>query len=527
MSEPIVYQSLIGGTSFDGNAESYAPYFGAFAADAENAASSEMVFTSAASYSVLGPAALGAAVSEAQFYGFAFDAENVASSRMEFVGYARGIGLLPDIGAAVSTMSFTEITETFSVDFGAATSTMVFRAMASDEENVAMGYAPDFFATANDIPPPDLTGTSLLLFQTTGWMVLTAGYPTSSAYDEGLFYDYASATLTISAFDTGNARDTLGSQLRGLNTVYGDARAYDAALVILWLTAEAEAVAEDSAVASMQLLMEAADLALAIGFAGSKLTATALVAALAEASDSATLIRLLTASSAGEAFDDAAIERIGLILTALDSGEFTDEAATTLRIVVLGDDAGVASAEPGASLTGLAAAFDSGQAFGYARINGETYAIYAMTLQGAAVTEIAGVDIDSYFLVGNQMYAVGEHGIFLAEGSTDDGAPINASLQHGLSNLGTPLKKEIPNAYVGYTTDGEMLLKVSETDKGVKRTSVYKLNAVRKQVMSDNRFDIAIGKQSVYWDFEITNHEGSDFELDALKIWRMPLSRRK
>jgi hypothetical protein len=71
------------------------------------------------------------------------------------------------------------------------------------------------------------------------------------------------------------------------------------------------------------------------------------------------------------------------------------------------------------------------------------------------------------------------------------------------------------------------VLKTVTTSAGVKKENWYALNAVQKDVASDNRFSIAKGVHSVYWQFELANYEGSDFELENLKLWRLVLSRRK
>ena len=48
-----------------------------------------------------------------------------------------------------------------------------------------------------------------------------------------------------------------------------------------------------------------------------------------------------------------------------------------------------------------------------------------------------------------------------------------------------------------------------------------------KRTIAENRIDMAKGRHSVYWDFEIGNVMGSDFELNVIKVWRLALNRRK
>ena len=148
---------------------------------------------------------------------------------------------------------------------------------------------------------------------------------------------------------------------------------------------------------------------------------------------------------------------------------------------------------------------------------------------GGASTAASDLQVNSQATIGGRTYAATPDGLFLLEGDDDDGAPIVARLRKGWTSLGTQFKKQVANAYLGYTSDGQIRLKVSTTDNtnAEGHSVVYAVNKVAKRTIAENRIDMAKGRHSVYWDFEIGNVMGSDFELNVIKVWRLALNRRK
>jgi hypothetical protein len=164
---------------------------------------------------------------------------------------------------------------------------------------------------------------------------------------------------------------------------------------------------------------------------------------------------------------------------------------------------------------------------GRVTLDGEDYTTYAVSVENAAVSEYAGWKFNSFAVIGGRAYGAAEDGIHLLEGDTDDGEQIDASVRVGLSNLGTALYKAVPYGYIGYTSTGALLLKVITSDRGVKKENWYSLSAIPRGSDANARFAPRKGLQSVYWDFEVANIAGADFELDFVKVYRMALTRRK
>jgi hypothetical protein len=391
--------------------------------------------------------------------------------------------------------------------------------------NGVAGFAPKDVVFA--VEHPLFVGMAYIA-QTAGYMLVvgdTEDLP--MAIDSGVVTSAIGSLLTKHAVDSALAVGATTTKLTGTSTAADQVIASDAPSIVWQLVAASTAAAEDGAVIFLDMLLEAADVALALGVATSALEAYALVSAIAEAHDTAIAPLLLVAESAAEVFDEAALSRVVLLAQALDAAAAADASSSIWSMVVVAADSALVDAAPASSLDALLAAFDAGTAVATVRIGSDVFVAYAMTIAGAAVSEYVDIPFNSQVVHDGKLYVGSDTGIYLMEGADDDGEPINASVRVGLNALGTQLKKAIPAAYVGYTADGTLFLKVSTTDAGVKRTNIYKLNPVRKDVVSDNRFTPSKGLHSVYWDFEISNYEGADFTLETIKVWRMPLNRRK
>lgn len=129
-------------------------------------------------------------------------------------------------------------------------------------------------------------------------------------------------------------------------------------------------------------------------------------------------------------------------------------------------------------------------------------------------------------LAGRTYGAMGD-GIYALEGDDDQGAEIAAKIRLGLSNLGTGLRKRVPSMYLGYESNGTLVLKVvSTTPGGEKHENWYRLVPQRAAATREGRIKIGRGIKAVYFDFEIVNVDGADFALSALDLHPLILDRR-
>lgn len=164
-----------------------------------------------------------------------------------------------------------------------------------------------------------------------------------------------------------------------------------------------------------------------------------------------------------------------------------------------------------------------------ARLHTETgdYIAWAMNTATRGMTRFTNYPFNSFMTVGDKTYGIAENGRYLLGGSTDAGEPINASIRLGMSSFGSMKLKRIPEAYLGYTADGQMQLKViyaSLTD-GLREAYVYTLHPQVAGSQREGRIKIGRGLKSVYFDFELVNVDGADFSLDVVTVRPLILDR--
>lgn len=156
------------------------------------------------------------------------------------------------------------------------------------------------------------------------------------------------------------------------------------------------------------------------------------------------------------------------------------------------------------------------------------YVAWVMNTESHGTTTYANYPFNSFARVGGVYYGACSTGLRRLEGNDDTGDKIQARIRIGLSALGTRLLKRVPDAFIGYTSDGTLLLRVITVGEatGEKEASTYKLAPRPASVVRENRFQIGRGLKSVDWDFEIENVDGADFDIASIEFRPLVLSRR-
>ena len=120
-----------------------------------------------------------------------------------------------------------------------------------------------------------------------------------------------------------------------------------------------------------------------------------------------------------------------------------------------------------------------------------------------------------------------DSGLFELEGDTDVGNPITAQVESMMLDFGTSRMKRIRTAYMGYTSSNDLVLKVMSVDDGELFEHWYKANPVGSNAAPrTGMVEVGQGLRSRYWQFELTNVDGGDFELDVLELYPLFLGRR-
>jgi len=127
----------------------------------------------------------------------------------------------------------------------------------------------------------------------------------------------------------------------------------------------------------------------------------------------------------------------------------------------------------------------------------------------------------------DEMLGCTDQGLYTLDGEKDAGADINAEITSLMLDFGTSKLKRMSTAYMGYTSDGQLLLRVRSVDQGQFVENWYEgRNTGIQTPPGQNRMKIGKGLRSRYWVFELVNIDGSDFELDKVELYPIVLQRR-
>ena len=155
--------------------------------------------------------------------------------------------------------------------------------------------------------------------------------------------------------------------------------------------------------------------------------------------------------------------------------------------------------------------------------NGDIKAIVLNTQTGA-LSQFCNFHFNSFANFNGVCLAASDDGLFTLTGDTDNGVAIPAAARIGLTDFGTSYSKRIDRCYVGYRADGDMILRVV-TDETQQRD--YLLPAYSGAMnLHGNHVKIGRGTQARYWQFELRNIAGSNFQLNAMELKPTKLRRR-
>jgi hypothetical protein len=139
---------------------------------------------------------------------------------------------------------------------------------------------------------------------------------------------------------------------------------------------------------------------------------------------------------------------------------------------------------------------------------------YAINLNTNATTEYDGFAPNSMCLAhdGNR-YMLDAAGLHRIGGGDDNGAPIEAMIGLGKTDLGSPYKKRLVAAYLEVSSETPMLLRLFDDDAD------YELVArSSSEVLEQQRVDLPRGVRANFFGFELYNTNGGDFTLDNMEL---------
>ncbi|MFA7254402.1 MAG: hypothetical protein WC107_07705 [Patescibacteria group bacterium] len=145
--------------------------------------------------------------------------------------------------------------------------------------------------------------------------------------------------------------------------------------------------------------------------------------------------------------------------------------------------------------------------------------VWVVNLATEASSQYDDFGFNSFFTHEGRHYGVASDGIYLLEGTTDNGEVIESMVDFGINDCGLPHRKKILNVRIGTTDGADTVLEVT-TDTG---TREYKLER-SKEGDFFWRARMPHIQQGVYWRFVLKS--STQFELNSIDFAPANLTRR-
>jgi hypothetical protein len=234
-----------------------------------------------------------------------------------------------------------------------------------------------------------------------------------------------------------------------------------------------------------------------------------------------------TVSSSVTASDEIAL---ALAVQALinDAMTLSDSTENQLYLMaVLSDDMNIADSS---ELTAqyFAEILDSADILALLKTPAELAQGWVMNTEGAMpVSEYDNYTFNSLAYGPAGMIGTSDEGIFSLDADDDAGADIDAEMTSMMLDFATSRQKRLSAAWVGYSSTGELVMKVRAVDMNEQVEYCFVgRNVGDAPAPRDNRFKLGKGLRSRYWQFELVNKDGADFEIDQVELYPIRLDRR-
>jgi len=147
---------------------------------------------------------------------------------------------------------------------------------------------------------------------------------------------------------------------------------------------------------------------------------------------------------------------------------------------------------------------------------------WALNMENGAATEYRGWDFNSLTTFKGVPLAADATGIYSMDAADDGGLAIDARARTGVSDLGAHQLKRVRDMWVGCRANGPMAFRTI-TDEQTQREYIMSRVDTGSQA---RRVKLGRGVKSRYWQFEVANIEGADFQLESLVTEPEILTRR-
>lgn len=304
--------------------------------------------------------------------------------------------------------------------------------------------------------------------------------------------------------------------------------AHDSLAVVWRVLISAGITVSSAAAASLNKVAHAADTLLAMGLATSRKDAHAAIVSAMALNEMITGGWKVSAASSA-AFTDALTLRLNAIGRLVDSATAHDSAKPSLHMVGIAHES-LAVDDAIATTMNLLAKVDE-QVVVYATIRLGDDEYVGWVVNEGAPSQYTNYPFNGFveFPAGSKRYiGTARDGLYLLEGDDDDGDDIDTRIKTGLMDFGIGALKRMPIIYVAYAGGDRLVCKVVTVNprSGAQEEAIYTAETVPGAALHNAPIHPGQGLVSRYWQFELSNVDGADFDLDELTFRPLILDRR-
>lgn len=153
----------------------------------------------------------------------------------------------------------------------------------------------------------------------------------------------------------------------------------------------------------------------------------------------------------------------------------------------------------------------------------ETYQAWLMEAETTGMTNYTNFQFHSLIELDGSFYGVNSSGVFLLGGDSDAGTDINSEVEFGISDLGAEDMTRL--GYVTFDMRSSGALKLHVTVDGEDTTIDYTVEQLRPGL---HPVPVRTGRglRSRNWQFGVSNVDGADFDINAIKFGHKRTNRR-
>ena len=147
---------------------------------------------------------------------------------------------------------------------------------------------------------------------------------------------------------------------------------------------------------------------------------------------------------------------------------------------------------------------------------------WVVNTRTGGVTEYSDFDFNSFAAMGNRFLGAKDDGLYVLDGTRDDGSNIIARIKSGLLQPGGSHPVQFKGIYVGMRVDeqGEDFFLKIETGAG--KSTTYRM---RPKNMATTKINVGKGLRTRYFSWELVS-SGADFDLDSIEFIPLASDRR-